>query len=81
MPLRDYLCNYCGHEFEKIVYSHDPDEYATAECRCGSKAKLLPSLIGGYQGDTGGGSTRPRHSTSMPKKSVFTGNPKIKDKE
>lgn len=74
-PLRDYYCSYCEYEFEELVYSHDPEEYATIDCRCGSKAKLQPSLIGGYHGVTGGASTRPKNSTSMPRAKVFKGHP------
>lgn len=74
MPLRDYLCHYCGHEFTELVYDTEPEEYAVVECRCGSKAKVLPALIGGYSGNMGPSSTRPKNSTAMPKKKVFTGN-------
>lgn len=73
MPLRDYQCSYCGHEFEEVVRSRDPDEYRYAECRCGSKAEVLPALIGGYTGAMGGASTRPKNSTSMQRAKVFTG--------
>lgn len=75
MALREYLCSYCGHQFEEIVYSKDPEAYVTSDCRCGSKAELLPSLIGGYNGNMGGSSTRPKNSTAMPKKKAFTGHP------
>lgn len=75
MPLREYICNYCNHQFEEFVMSHDPDEYKTAECRCGSRAALLPAMIGGYSGSTGGSSTRPKNSTSMKSKKAFTGHP------
>jgi len=75
MPLRDYQCLYCGHEFEEIVRSQDPDDYKYAECRCGSKAEVLPALIGGYSGAMGGASTRPKNSTSMARGKVFTRHP------
>lgn len=75
MPLRDYLCTYCGHEFTELVMSKDPEDYQTYECRCGSRAQLLPAMIGGYQGNMGGSSSRPKHSTAMPSKKVFTGHP------
>jgi DNA-directed RNA polymerase subunit RPC12/RpoP len=75
MPLRDYLCDYCGYEFTELMYSTDPEDYATTECRCGSKAKVLPSLIGGYHGNMGSSSTRPKNSTSMKRAKVFTGHP------
>ncbi len=73
-PYRDYLCDYCGHEFSDLNYSQDPDEYRTAECRCGSSAKVLPSLIGGVNGVSLSGA-RPKSSGSRPGKKVFTGNP------
>jgi len=72
-PLRDYLCDNCHHEFEEMVSSGDPESYQTTECRCGAKARVLPSLIGGYQGNMGGASTRPKNSSSMKKAKVFTG--------
>ncbi len=74
-PLREYQCQYCGHEFIELVMSQDPDEYRFFECRCGSKAKLLPAMIGGYKGDMGGSSSRPKRSTAMPSKKAFTGKP------
>lgn len=75
MPLREYLCDYCGHQFEEFVISKEPGDYAFFECRCGSKAAVLPAMIGGYRGNTGSSSTRPRNSTSMPKKKAYTGHP------
>lgn len=67
-PLREYQCNYCGHEFEEVVSSRNPEDYQTAECRCGSKAKVLPALIGGYKGDMGPSSVTPRRAAAMPGK-------------
>lgn len=75
MPLREYLCDNCCHQFDEFVTATDPDVYKTFECRCGSKARVLPSIIGGYQGSMGGSSTRPKNSTSMGKAKAFTGNP------
>ncbi len=80
-PIREYLCDYCGHQYETLVYGQDPEDYATDECRCGSKAKVLPPLIGGYQGNMGPSSVRPKNSTSMPKKDAYTGLPKKEVKE
>ncbi len=74
-PFREYLCTYCNHQFEEIVYSQDPEEYKYALCRCGSKGELLPALIGGYHGNMGGSSSRPKNSTAMPRKKAFTGHP------
>lgn len=75
MPIREYLCNYCGHQFEELNYSGNPEVYGRTECRCGSKAELLPSVIGGYTGSSGGASTRPKNSTAMPSKRAFTKHP------
>ena len=74
-PIREYLCDYFGHQFDAIVLTQDPDQYRHAECRCGSDAKLRPALIGGYKGDMGGSSSRPKRSTAMPSKKAFTGKP------
>lgn len=74
MPLREYLCRYCHHQFEEIVYYKDYDDYCTYVCRCGSKADMLPAMIGGYVGNLGSSSTRPKNSTSMKSKKAFTGN-------
>lgn len=78
-PIREYLCNYCGHQFEEVQWTIVPEEYETTECRCGSRAKVLPALIGGYFGNTGGSSTRPKNSTSMPKKKAYTKAPETYD--
>lgn len=52
----DWLCLECGHIQEALV---EPGE--KPECRCGSKkTEKLPNACGGYTGDTGGGSTRPK---------------------
>lgn len=71
-PLREYICNYCNHQFEELVYSQDPDEYKHCICRCGSTAEVLPAMIGGYNGSTGTASTRPKNSACMPSKKAFT---------
>lgn len=79
-PLREYLCKYCAHQFEVLVYAMDPEEYKYSECPyCESKAKVLPALIGGYQGNMGGASTRPKNSTSKASKKAFTKVPDTKD--
>ena len=72
MPRYDFLCGSCGHEFEETV------SYETTRVKCphecGKTAERLPALIGGYQGNMGGGSTRPRKTPSNTGKKVFTGN-------
>lgn len=74
MALREYLCNNCDYVFEEFVTTSNPEEYRVAPCRCGATAKVLPALIGGYTGNMGGASVRPKNSTAMPKAKVFTGN-------
>lgn len=74
-PIREYLCDYCGHQFEEMIWSSDPENYRTHECRCGSKATVLPAMIGGYQGNMGGASVRPKNSTAMKSRKAFTKHP------
>lgn len=70
-PLREYLCDSCGHQFDEIVPAGH--SYKHYKCRCGEEAEVLPSMIGGYQGNMGGSSTRPKNSASMKKGKAFTG--------
>jgi putative FmdB family regulatory protein len=72
MALYDFLCDQCGHQFEQTASF----EERTVECphECGFSATRLPPLIGGYTGNMGGASTRPKNSTAMKKATVFTGN-------
>ena len=44
MPIYEYVCESCGHEFERLVFSHSP---APSCDRCQSDAlKRVPSLFG-----------------------------------
>ena len=52
-PLREYICDYCGHLWEALVYGTSPEDYATAECRCGSQGKVLPSVNAQPRGSFG----------------------------
>lgn len=72
MAYYDFLCNQCSHVFEETVGS----ETRLIDCpHCETRtAERLPVLIGGYQGNMGGASTRPKNSTSMKRATVFTGN-------
>jgi len=75
MPLREYLCGSCGHQFESFKSGSNPEDYQTDPCpHCETPADLLPALIGGYQGNMGSGSTRPKNSMSMPSRKAYTGN-------
>jgi putative FmdB family regulatory protein len=63
MPLRDTQCGECGFEWEQMLR---PEEKPEACPHCDSKkVTVLVSAHGGYQGNFGGGSTRPRHSASF----------------
>jgi putative FmdB family regulatory protein len=61
MPLRDFQCGQCGHEWEGIQRIDEPRP-ACPHCEDNTKVVLLPALIGGYSGSFGGGSTTPRQA-------------------
>lgn len=58
MPLYDYLCRECGHQFETVVY--DPDEQVCCPHCEKSKVERLVSHWGGYaiKGDNSGSTKR-----------------------
>jgi putative FmdB family regulatory protein len=65
MPLYEYLCDSCGHQFEEFLNSRD--KYR--ECpHCESSAEVLPALHGGYRikGDNSA-SVRPKQAGSFKK--------------
>ncbi len=68
MPLRDFTCNKCGHDFESFV-KRDPVLHREegVECRsCGSAdVRTQVSAPGGYKMRHDGASTRPRHAGSF----------------
>jgi putative FmdB family regulatory protein len=43
MPLYEYECKNCGHEFEKLVRAGDPAPTCT-DCGSSDLAKLLPQV-------------------------------------
>lgn len=53
MPIYSYLCDYCGHEFDEIVRSVDPEVVGIHECRCGSMAKKIFSIPAAARGNFG----------------------------
>jgi putative FmdB family regulatory protein len=64
MPLREYLCRECGHIWEELV--RNPSDEPNECCQCESKKiETLPSAHGGYSGNFGGGSTKPRNAGSF----------------
>jgi len=78
MAIREYLCGDCGYQYEEMVQSQDPSIYRSSQCpHCEAEADLLPAIIGGYNGNMGGSSTRPKNSTSMKSKKAFTGNGRL----
>lgn len=68
MAIYSYLCNYCGHEFDEIVRSSDPEETRYHKCRCGSKAEKLPSIPSSPRGSFG---TAPRRGKDKPQEFRF----------
>ena len=56
MPIFEYVCKQCDHEFEAILYGKQ-----TAECpKC--KSKKLETQLSVFAVAAKGGSTSPRHS-------------------
>lgn len=68
MPLFDFLCKGCGHQFEEFISTADIDTLKCSHCESENLEKL-PSLVGGYHinGDNAG-STRPKSAGSFKKK-------------
>lgn len=66
MPLRDYICKECGHEFEEFLGSFEDPE-GCRHCES-SNIERLPSAPGGYHiKGTNAGSTRPKNAGSFKK--------------
>lgn len=59
MPIRDFICEECGHQFEEIVGFYD--DVKCPHCESGGNPKALPSAPGSYRikGDNSA-STRPK---------------------
>ena len=64
MPIYEYLCLKCGHQFDNLEL---PSESGNAQCpHCESyNCEKLLSAHGGYQMSSGGGSTRPKSAGSF----------------
>ena len=41
MPIYEYRCNKCGHEFEALVLPHKPAAIACTACKSADVEKLL----------------------------------------
>lgn len=74
MPFYDFLCSCCGYLFESSA-GVEEKRIDCSHCETPT-ADRLPPLIGGYSGNLGPSSTRPKNSTSMARATVFTGNKK-----
>jgi putative FmdB family regulatory protein len=44
MPLFEYRCRSCGHEFEKLVRPHVPETLNCPECQSDSLERLLSAF-------------------------------------
>ena len=65
MPIFSYQCINCNHIWDELRRSDEKDD--PAECsRCDSNAQAYRRVtaIGGYTGNTGSASTRPRGAGS-----------------
>jgi putative FmdB family regulatory protein len=63
MPIREIQCGDCGHIHEDILKA---GEQAPNCPQCeSSKTVILVSAFGGYQGNMGSGSTRPKNAGSF----------------
>jgi DNA-directed RNA polymerase subunit RPC12/RpoP len=64
-PLRDFECLACGSALTSILIRNAQD-LMDLRCPCGSgELQQKLALIGGYNGDTGGGSTKPKGAGSF----------------
>lgn len=53
MPIYEYACKSCGHEFEELVASHR--DQAPACPKCAAEVEKKFSMVGGIQSGGGGG--------------------------
>ncbi len=63
-PLYDYECKDCGKVHETLV-SRDHGDKPIQCPDCGGEALQKPSSFGGYNGNLGGSSTRPKNAGSF----------------
>jgi putative FmdB family regulatory protein len=69
MPLREYICRDCGHQFDEIVKHHEPDPacpHCSADGHPGRVERLI-SAHGGIKGDFG---TVPKRNQGAYKKAA-----------
>lgn len=66
MPIRDFNCRACDYTWERLVVGNEEPQ-ACPNCESTAISRL-PSMVGGYKMNSGGGSTRPRQAGSFKKK-------------
>jgi putative FmdB family regulatory protein len=60
MPLYEYKCNECGHEFEELVSFAEADAVVCENCGSKKTERLASTFCGSVaEGAGGGGSTPP----------------------
>lgn len=65
MPIREFLCNDCGHVFEELVRHPEDMPQQCNHCEC-TRIHMLPTAPGGYQiHGNSGSSTRPKSAGSF----------------
>jgi putative FmdB family regulatory protein len=63
MPIRETQCGDCGHEWDQLLRADEAPE-ACPHCES-KKVHILVSAHGGYIGNMGGGSVRPKNAGSF----------------
>lgn len=64
MPIREYECQKCKHVFENLELRATDKAEVCPQC-FGKRLKQVVSAFGGYQGNLGGASTRPKNAGSF----------------
>lgn len=60
-PIREYICRDCGHQQENVERSQADELKACAQCES-ERVERLISAYGGYTGNLGSASTKPRNA-------------------
>jgi putative FmdB family regulatory protein len=68
MPIYEFICRDCGHEFEEIS-SYDAGSVTCPHCETNRVEKLMSSPGGYHINGSNGASTRPKAAGSKPRKS------------
>ncbi|HAS87833.1 MAG TPA: zinc ribbon domain-containing protein [Desulfovibrio sp.] len=51
MPIYEYKCDVCGHEFEELVFSSSTENPSCPECKSKDTEKQLSSFSSGASSD------------------------------